>query len=35
VIEAVAGLGLEYHGYDEIEAVIAAAGGRPPTESAR
>jgi hypothetical protein len=29
VIQAVAGLGLDYHGYDEIEAIVAAAGGRP------
>jgi hypothetical protein len=29
IIDQVAGLGLSYHGYDEIEAVIAAAGGRP------
>jgi hypothetical protein len=30
VIEAVQTLGLDYHGYDEIEAIVAAAGGRPP-----
>lgn len=31
VIDAVRALALEYHGYDEIEAVIAAAGGRQTT----
>jgi hypothetical protein len=33
VIDEVAGLGLDYHGYDEIEAVVAAAGGRVPSEA--
>lgn len=30
VIDAVRRLGVEHHGRDEIEAIVAAAGGRPP-----